>query len=62
MNDIMTPVGIDRKIACRRIEKGLSKQILAKACGVTLTYITMVERGIAKPTRSMINNIMSVLQ
>jgi transcriptional regulator with XRE-family HTH domain len=39
-----------RRVRARRIELGLSQEVLAANCGLDRTYISMVERGVRNPS------------
>jgi transcriptional regulator with XRE-family HTH domain len=45
-----------------RLEKGLSQQQLADACGLDLSYIGQIERGKRNPTLGVMHGIAKVLK
>ncbi len=59
------PVGVVREFgrAVRkvRLERGLTQQQLADACGLDIGYIGGIERGQRNPTLGVIHSIASVL-
>ncbi len=56
---IKNSIGVE--ISTLRKEKGITKLALSDMCGVSLTYISLVEKGAAKPTPEMFNIIFSAL-
>ena len=45
-----------------RLEQGLSQQQLADACGLDLSYIGQIERGLRNPTLGVMHGIAKVLK
>lgn len=52
---VYTPIG--KSIESLRISRLKTRTEIAFRCGVSVTYISMVERGVCKPTDRMISSI-----
>ena len=48
--EVAIKVTVDRQVRLRRIEVGISQQVLADRCGFFRTYLSRIENGSANPT------------
>lgn len=53
----MSENSIGKEISALRKQELMTIPQLAAKCGVSVTYISMVERGVCKPTDRMISSI-----
>lgn len=57
----MSENSIGKEISALRKQELMTIPQLAAKCGVSVTYISMVERGVCNPTDSMKNRIFNEL-
>ena len=44
-----------------RLQKGMSQQVLADKCGLDISYVGQIERGLRNPTLGVIHAVANVL-
>lgn len=57
----MSENSIGKEISALRKQELMTIPQLAAKCGVSVTYISMVERGVCKPTDRMISSIYNAI-
>lgn len=61
MEDLTVEIPIGKSIEALRISKLKTRSEIAFRCGVSVTYISMVEKGSCKPTERMISSIYNAI-